>query len=825
MRVKSIAVFLVVLVLMILLSLWQVDRAFYNEQTSQGEGAARAQLASIIPGLQAEYRSLGEHVKLVSSQTVDRSVFEFNDGISYRLEMIAKLRPTDSGEFIFENKSFHERTAVRSWAENYTTIALKAIKPKDVAADGSALVALMDPQRKPFFLWIFRDPQDRWSAVITKPTVLQSLMDRQKGLFGTVIVVNQQGQVLGHTTSEYVGTSMAEDPVVKQLMTSGRRNHSGFYREANGAMAQGYFEIVPASNTYVALSRPMVPLQKSRDAIRWQLILLGCGFLFVGLAAFVYVQRNEPQGGTWKSPLAKPAPKPTPGLNPNPAAAPTTKGPDPKASEGSADLLKERMKAYTTSASALARELHGPIARILGLTHVLTGKNLPQETQTEISEIEELARNSRAILRKLLSFAGEEEYQIEPTGMNETIQRALSSLETKLNSKGIKIEKHLKRVAQVKGNSVGLAKCLEAILLNSIESMERMPTKRITMDLESSGNWVILKIRDTGEGIPPENIDKVFDPFFSLKNRSIHSGLGLSMSLGVIHEFGGEIQIQSEAGQGTLVELRLPIHPEGAKLDEVVDGGDPVPAPPPAPVSAPAVAKDLAIAKDLDGDLSEKTVTLTKTQVPVDVPKAPPAPPAGLKKSNEQQQVRQPTTSQVQMRPEGSKVSPPPPPASGPKLSPAEKMAKEIEENARQLADNLPARKVPPLPPQAPNTPPSKPPPAVARPSLLHERAIQETLDAIDNLDEPMSGKKVMPPPPPAPRSAEPSTADEAEQFVEKKLTEKSSPPPIRGTEHSVSIKIDRPQIGITLAKPKIGDVAVRKPGEKTFPDRPGGRR
>ncbi len=777
MRVKSIAVFLIVLVLMILFSLWQVDSAFYTEQKSQGEGAARAQLASIVPGLQAEFRSLGEHVKLLASLTVDRGVTEFNDSVSYRVEMIARLHPKESGEFVFDSKSFNDKTTVRNWAENYTTIALKALKPKDVVADGAALVSLPDPQRKPFFLWIFRDEKERWTAVITKPSALQNLMDRQKGLYGTAIVVNHKGQVLGHTTSEYVGTSMVDDPVVSEIMKSGRRTSSGLYKDPSGQMAQGYFEIVPASNTYVVLSRPLGALKKSRDEIRWQLILLGGGFLFIGLAAFVYVNRGEARGTPSRAPGSGVQPKPTPGLanSGGPPLAPVTKPSESKtASADGSELLKERMKAYTTSASALARELHGPIARIMGLTRVLIGRDISTDSKIEVLEIEELARASRSILRKLLSFAGEEEYQVVPTGMNESLNQLLTGLESKFKSKGIQVEKNFKRVSQVKGNSVGIARCLEAILLNSIESMERMPVKKIILDLDGDQHWVSFKVRDTGEGIPSENVNKVFDPFFSSKNRSIHSGLGLSMALGVIHEFGGDIEVTSEAGKGTLVEVRLPVHPDGVKADTKEPS---IRIEPPAIMKnhgTPGVQIALPVESDVvvaAEDAGDRTMVTNSQLIPKDLLKAPP-----------QKEVKAP----AKVVPIGMAATPKnPAPAAAAARSPAPKS------------------------------------------SLLHERAIQDTLDAIDNLDEP-AGKKIVPPPPP--RAGEHTAlhvdVSELDQFVEKKLTEKSSPPPVRGNEHSLSVKIDRPQIAVNPSKPKVAsaEVSIRKPGERPGPGS-GGRR
>ncbi|PWU16235.1 MAG: hypothetical protein C5B49_10780, partial [Bdellovibrio sp.] len=635
MRVKAIFIFLIVVGSVVGLSIWQVDTALFHDQAVQGEAMARAQLASLVPAAGAEFKVVAGQIKALSSRSVGGAAQvgasgtsadatgvpkkgDFNDTIAPDIELMAEMSPTETGEFNLQNKFFREGTPVRSWAESYTTIALRAVKPSEVAESSVALVALQDPQRNTFFLWIQHHEGNHWEAFITKPSIFQALMDRQKGQLSSLMLVNQQGQVLGHTTSEYVGTNLKDDGFVAEMMKAGKRVSSGLFKEKNGEPYQGFYEQVPGTNFFVLWKRPLAAFEKERENLKWQLILLGGGLCFVGVAGLLLMTRS---GAKSDKGAAVAGSASAMDVDSPPAAK--------KAGEGGGDPTQERTKALKAAASALARELNGPLSRILALGGLLKGKSLSPEQSKDAQEIEDLARSGRLILNKLLTFAGEQEYRAEPTSVNECLTQVLASLEGKFQSKGIKVEKHLKRVPEVAGHSVGLMKALEALLGNSIEAMERMPNKLIRIDLEeikagassvggtaqvgasgtsadatgvtsAGGGWVVLKIKDSGEGIESGVVSRVFDPFFTTKSNALHSGLGLSMAAGVVRQFGGDIKLQSQPREGTVVEVRWPVLNApgmvGAKAMSAVAKAPPTAATAPSSVaktaSTPAVKID-----------------------------------------------------------------------------------------------------------------------------------------------------------------------------------------------------------------------------------------
>ena len=85
---------------------------------------------------------------------------------------------------------------------------------------------------------------------------------------------------------------------------------------------------------------------------------------------------------------------------------------------------------------------------------------------------------------------------------------------------------------------------------------------KITVNISAAGEEVSIKVRDTGEGIPKENLERIFDPFFSTKSPGEGTGLGLFVTRGIIERLGGTIEVQSQLGQGAVFDMKLPKYHE-----------------------------------------------------------------------------------------------------------------------------------------------------------------------------------------------------------------------------------------------------------------------
>jgi signal transduction histidine kinase len=99
--------------------------------------------------------------------------------------------------------------------------------------------------------------------------------------------------------------------------------------------------------------------------------------------------------------------------------------------------------------------------------------------------------------------------------------------------------------------------------MNAIEAMEGPDTDReLTVDLQGDDQEIRIDITDTGNGIPPEVIPRIFEPFFSTKDKESGVGLGLAVVYGIINRHGGRIEVDSTVGKGTTFHLRIPRKPK-----------------------------------------------------------------------------------------------------------------------------------------------------------------------------------------------------------------------------------------------------------------------
>jgi signal transduction histidine kinase len=105
------------------------------------------------------------------------------------------------------------------------------------------------------------------------------------------------------------------------------------------------------------------------------------------------------------------------------------------------------------------------------------------------------------------------------------------------------------------------------LLLNAAEATHGKSERRVTVSTSAGGGFVRLVVSDNGEGIAPENLAKIFHPFFTTKPEGKGVGLGLAVSYGIIEAHGGEIEVSSKVGEGTTFTVSLPLQPRpGSEL-------------------------------------------------------------------------------------------------------------------------------------------------------------------------------------------------------------------------------------------------------------------
>jgi len=237
-------------------------------------------------------------------------------------------------------------------------------------------------------------------------------------------------------------------------------------------------------------------------------------------------------------------------------------------------LQSEKQASIGRLAAGVAHEINNPLTGVLTYTHMLLRrKDLGEDIRSDLEVIVQSTERVRKIVKGLLDFSRQTKLDREPTDVNRLVSSTVSMMENQALVKGVSINfNHGETLPQVTLDRSQIQSVLLNLILNALDATEPGDTINIytTTGLSASEpgqTGVEITIADNGCGIPPENLDKLFDPFFTTKEVGQGTGLGLSVSLGIIHEHGGTIRVQSEIGKGSRFFIWLPVekqHSENA---------------------------------------------------------------------------------------------------------------------------------------------------------------------------------------------------------------------------------------------------------------------
>jgi two-component system sensor histidine kinase HydH len=218
----------------------------------------------------------------------------------------------------------------------------------------------------------------------------------------------------------------------------------------------------------------------------------------------------------------------------------------------------ERLASLGRLAAGVAHEIRNPLSSIRGFAQFFMQRFKGQEKDQEYAStmVKEVDRLNR-VITELLDFARPKEPHREPHSLEEILDHTLEVLKPELAKKRVGVEKNYERklpLARVDRDQ--LSQAFLNLLINSLESMEDGGKIRVGIRRERQDS-LRVSIGDTGKGIPGEDLKKVFEPFFSTKRKG--TGLGLSIVHQIVEGHGGDIQVESQEGEGTFFQITLPI--------------------------------------------------------------------------------------------------------------------------------------------------------------------------------------------------------------------------------------------------------------------------
>ena len=232
-------------------------------------------------------------------------------------------------------------------------------------------------------------------------------------------------------------------------------------------------------------------------------------------------------------------------------------------------MRAEQLAAIGELAGQVAHEVNNPIAIISAKTRLLLSDHrseMSDDIASEIEKITDLSDRVARIAQGLLSYCRPSGAVRTQMDIRNSIRKALALIEQRAKQTGIEITEDLSNeVPMVEANPQEMEQVFLNLLLNALDAMHQggrltLSARQENEAADDANSWITVTVQDTGCGIPEEQRELIFQPFYTTKEQGRGTGLGLSICHGLIQSHGGTIDVESQPGEGTSFIVRLPVH-------------------------------------------------------------------------------------------------------------------------------------------------------------------------------------------------------------------------------------------------------------------------
>lgn len=233
-------------------------------------------------------------------------------------------------------------------------------------------------------------------------------------------------------------------------------------------------------------------------------------------------------------------------------------------------LQADKLASIGQLAAGIAHEINNPLSMILGYAQLmLRGEQEGTQQYADLKIIEKHARNCKTIVEDLLSFARSTQTRRTVGHVHAALDEVMSVVRHHFELDGVHIEKNFgAQVPQMILDAEKIKQVFMNLIMNAKQAIGRKGSILLRTRYDAAHARVSIEVRDTGAGISREHLPRIFDPFFTTKPTGEGTGLGLSVSYGIVKDHDGDILVRSEPGQGSTFTVLLPVTTtRGAEID------------------------------------------------------------------------------------------------------------------------------------------------------------------------------------------------------------------------------------------------------------------
>jgi PAS domain S-box-containing protein len=231
--------------------------------------------------------------------------------------------------------------------------------------------------------------------------------------------------------------------------------------------------------------------------------------------------------------------------------------------------IASRLATVGEMAAGIAHEINNPLTTVIGYTELLMQSDIPENIRKDLRFINSGAQRVADIVRRMLTFARQTKPERRYVNINDVIQNTLDMQLYSLNNNNIQIETRLEKdLPPTMADSGQLQQVFLNLIINAMTEMKNVHGGgRLQIQTKQIENLIRITFKDSGPGISRENVEKIFNPFFTTREIGKGTGLGLSVCHGIVTGHNGKIYVKSRLGKGATFFVDLPILMESTQLE------------------------------------------------------------------------------------------------------------------------------------------------------------------------------------------------------------------------------------------------------------------